>query len=357
MAEIQIPQTVEEIMLIQPNNVTFGQYTLTPVQENVLTLIIDALQQHMTKHKELPRDLFNQPYVEILCDEAQGENSKHQVKKAIRDMYKKEFRFKWIHPNIHKTVESEGCIINTMHDIKGTNKVIVNFTVWAIPFLVYYGIGVGGTRFNKAIALNIRGEYPKRIYKIICRWKDKPSFKYSIDQLREDLDLPDSYDNDLLKKKVLNPAVEKIKESGSDVWFEYEMLCEQPVKGRKPKADTVLFKIKTNNPTEAGGVQYDVYRYVYGWLCSIWPNTKTNKALDITDKLSELGVLSDVYKRICYYDEEVTTKAKTKKHVQNSLKKMLREEYSIETETAEELNQKEAKQKKFQEQVKRTKAK
>lgn len=357
MAEIKLPETVEEIMLIQPNNVTFGQYSLSPVQENVLTLIIDALQQQMTKHKELPRDLFNQPYVEILCDEARGENNKANVKKAIREMFRKEFRFKWMHPSIHKTVESEGTIINTMHDIKGTNKVVVNFTVWAIPFLVYYGIGVGGTRFNKAIALNIRGEYPKRIYKIICRWKDKQSFKYSIEQLRKDLDLPVKCTNANLERAVLKPAVEKIKESGSDVWFEYEMLCEQPVKGRKPKADTILFKIKTSNPTEAGGVQYDIYRYVYGWLCSIWPNTKSNKALDVTDKISELGVLSDVYKRIAYYDEEVLTKAKTKKHVQNSLKKMLREEYSIETETAEERGKKEAKQKKFQEQVKRTKAK
>lgn len=329
MSTIQFPQTVEEIMLIQPNNVTFGQYSLTPVQENVLTLIIDALQNHMTKHKELPRDLFNQPYVEIICDEAKGEKNKSNVKKAIRDMYKKEFRFKWLHPNIHKTVESEGCIITSMHDIKDSNKVIINFNIWAIPFLVYYGIGVGGTRFNKAIALNIRGEYPKRIYKFICRWKDKPSFKYSIDKLRQDLDLPDSYDNNLLKKKVLDPAVDKIKESGSDTWFEYEMLCEQPVKGRKPKADTVLFKIKTLSPKEAGGVQYDIYRYVYGWLESVWDKTKSSRAHEVVDKLSELGVLNDVYKRICFYDDQVASGAKTREHAANSLKKMLRDEYNI----------------------------
>lgn len=329
MTEIKIPETVEEIMLIQPNNVTFGQYSLTSVQENVLTLIIDALQKHMSKHKELPRDLFNQPYVEIICDEARGENNKTNVKKAIRDMYKKEFRFRWLHPSIHKTVESEGCIITTMHDIKGTNKVIVNFNIWAIPFLVYYGIGVGGTRFNKAIALNIRGEYPKRIYKIICRWKDKPSFKYSIDQLRKDLDLPEKCTNANLERAVLKPAAEKIKESGSDVWFEYEMLCEQPTKGRKPKADTILFKIKQKHPAEAGGQQYEFYRYVYGWFESIWDKNKSSKAHEITDKLSELGVLEDVYKRICYYDDKVVTGELTRAHASNKLKKMLREEYKI----------------------------
>lgn len=64
------PPTEEEIMLIQPNNVTFGQYNVSEWQENLLTLIGDKIQKHMTREKELPRDLFNQPYVVIMCDEA-----------------------------------------------------------------------------------------------------------------------------------------------------------------------------------------------------------------------------------------------------------------------------------------------
>ena len=38
-----IPPTEEEIMLIQPNNVTFGQYNISEWQENLLTLISDKL--------------------------------------------------------------------------------------------------------------------------------------------------------------------------------------------------------------------------------------------------------------------------------------------------------------------------
>ena len=64
------PPTEEEIMLIQPNNVTFGQYNVSEWQENLLTLIGDKIQKHMTREEELPRDLFNQPYVVIMCDEA-----------------------------------------------------------------------------------------------------------------------------------------------------------------------------------------------------------------------------------------------------------------------------------------------
>lgn len=53
------PPTEEEIMLIQPNNVTFGQYNVSEWQENLLTLIGDKIQKHMTREEELPRDLFN----------------------------------------------------------------------------------------------------------------------------------------------------------------------------------------------------------------------------------------------------------------------------------------------------------
>ncbi len=329
MSLITIPQTLDEIMLIQPNNVTFGQYSLTAVQENVLTLIIDALQKHMTKEQTLPRDLFNQPYVQITCDEARGENNKANVKRAIRDMYKKEFKFKWTHPVVHKDVETEGSIITTMHDIKGTNNVILNFNVWAIPFLAYYGLGVGGTWFNKGIALNIRGEYPKRIYKIICRWKDKQTFNYSIEQLRKDLDLPEKYNNANLERAVLKPSVEKIKESGSTVWFEYELTCKNPIKGRKPKADTVIFYIKNSKPKPTDGAQFEQYRYVLGWLQSVWDVNKSTKAHDVVDKLAEMGVLDVVYKRICFYDDEVASGKKTTTYAANCIKKMLREEYQI----------------------------
>lgn len=88
-----IPPTEEEIMLIQPNNVTFGQYNISEWQENLLTLISDKIQKHMTREEELPRDLFNQPYVTIRCDEAGGRNNKTKVLKEALDLTKRLFPF------------------------------------------------------------------------------------------------------------------------------------------------------------------------------------------------------------------------------------------------------------------------
>ena len=92
----------QDIMLIQPNNVIFSQYSISEIQENILTLITEQLQKYMTRSQEntLPRDLFGQPYVEILCDEAGGENHKSRVLKEAKDLMLKPFKFSWVHPNI-----------------------------------------------------------------------------------------------------------------------------------------------------------------------------------------------------------------------------------------------------------------
>lgn len=322
---------IDQIMLIQPNNVTFGRYSFNPIQENILTLAIDALQKHATKQAVIQTDLWGQPKITVICDEAAGMNNKSAVKIALRDMLKKPFEFKWTHPNMGKPIETGGIIFSTWHDILGTNRIELTLNVWAIPFLVYYGVGVGGTHFNKAIALNLDGEYPKRIYKMICRWKDKSSFKYSITQLRLDLDLPTSYDNTKIEERVLKPSRDKIKESSSDVWFEYEMLCEQPKKGRKPKADTILFKIKNNKPQETTGENFDRYNFVYRWLCDCFNPMKSDKARTFADKLNEMGELEKVYNRCIYWDDLITTgkNQMTSIKAQNSLKKLLREDYKL----------------------------
>lgn len=332
MAKDYIPITMPseaEIMNIQPNNVTFGQYSITEWQENILTLISDKLQKHMTREQQIPRDLFNQPYVEIVCDEAGGKNNKAKVKAEALDLTKKNFSFRWKHPTAHKDVETSGTIITTVHDIKKTNRIIINFNPWAIPFLLYYGVGVGGTRYSKSLALTLRGNYTKRIYKILCSQRDKKKYFYSIDQLKRDLEIPEVYSNAQIDQKILKPAKERIKESGSDIWFDYELICKHPVKGRKPKADTVVFSIHTLNPKETDGEQFERYAFVYRWISGAMGNPTNDRAVKAIEKITTMDALDEVYERCCYYDDRVTSGQQNKQHAYNALLKMLREEFQI----------------------------
>lgn len=323
-----LPPTQDEIMLIQPNNVTFGEYDITEWQENLLTLIGDRLQSHMSKEQEFNTDLFGQPYVTVICDEAGGLNNKTKVIQEARDLSKKLFSFRWLHPKIHKTIETSGVIVTTIHDVKGTNTINITVNPWAVPFLLYYGVGVGGTRYSKAIALTIPGMYSKRIYKILCSQRDRKEYFYDIEQFRKDLSIPLSYTNSLIRTRILEPAKKAIKESGSDVWFDFKMIAKKKTKGRKPKADTIIFLIKALHPREAGGEQFQIYNTVYNWM--VWAFGQTSsKSLDITEKLTATGRLKDVYNRALFYDDKICSGEMTKDHAINSLKKMLREEYGI----------------------------
>jgi plasmid replication initiation protein len=318
-----------DIMLMQPNNVTFSQYNISPIQENILTLITDALQSQMTREKQLSRDLFNQPYVTVICDEAGGLNNKNKVISEAKDLMKKLFEFRWTHPVLETEIETTGVIITTIHDVKKSNKVTLTINIWAIPFLIYYGMGVGGTRFNKGIALSLRGNYTKRIYKIICSQRDKGEYKYKIEQFRKDMEIPDTCDNNYINTKIIAPARERIKESGSDVWFDYKLYCRNKTKGRKPKDDTILFTIQTLHPQAAGGEQAERYEYVYGWIRRAMKHPTTDRALVAINKIIELNQLKTVYERCLYYDDQVSMGKIVGDHAYNSLLKMLREEYQI----------------------------
>ena len=316
-------------MLIQPNNVTFGQYSVTEWQENLLTLISDQIQQHMTREKQLPKDLFNQPVVEIKCDEAGGKNNKSKVLKEAIAMMRKNFSFRWVHPNIHQTVETFGVVITTVHNIKGTNRVALTLNPWAIPFLLYYGTGVGGTRYGKNIALTLRGNYTKRLYKIICSQRDRREYYYSIDQFCKDLEIPASYSNAQIDQKVLRPAQTRIKESEADVWFDYKFICKTPKKGQKPKADTIILFIHARNPQELRGDQQQQYSFVYRWVYGALSYPSDNTPVRALDKILESGRLKDVYDRCAYYDDKVCSGEMSTAHAQNSLAKMLREDFGI----------------------------
>ena len=85
---------INDLLLLQPKSVTFGQYDISERQENILTLITESLQKHMTKEKPLNTDLFGEPYVIIKCDEAGEQTTKNKVIQAAKELIPKLFSFR-----------------------------------------------------------------------------------------------------------------------------------------------------------------------------------------------------------------------------------------------------------------------
>ena len=66
----------------------------------------------------------------------------------------------------------------------------------------------------------------KRIYKMISAYKDKTRYEYPIETFRKDFNIGKSYSNSQIGKQILEPAMKRIKESNSDVWFDYELITK-----------------------------------------------------------------------------------------------------------------------------------
>lgn len=319
---------IKGLMLLQTNNITFGQFSISEWQDNILTLINEQLQKHMSGDADIPTDLFGEPYVDIVCDEVGGQNNKAKVIKEARDLLKKVFTFRWVDPELHRTMESCGVIITTIHNEIGTNRLRLNFNKWAVPFLLYYGKGVGGTIYSKNIALALRGDKTKRIYKIICSQRDKTDFYYPINQFRKDFEIAESYTNATIKKHILDPARDRIKESASSVWFDYEMITRFPKdNGRKQKADTIVFKIK-NTKAVQGSSQKARNNTIYRW-CTIAMGNDHQGIDTAFEAILASDRTDDFFNRLCYWEDQIATGEKTTEHVKNSILKVLRDDYGI----------------------------
>lgn len=320
--------SINDLILLQPKSVTFGQYDISEWQENILTLITESLQKHLTKEKPLNTDLFGEPYVVVKCDEAGGTNNKAKVIASAKDLISKVFSFQWKSKN-GKNVKSTGTIITTIHDVEGSNNLTINFNKWAIPFLLYYGEGSGGGLFSKNIALTLRGNMTKRIYKMISAYKDKTYYEYPIETFRKDFNVSKSYSNYLIGKKILEPAMKRIKESNSDVWFDYELKTKyKQNNGRKPKADTIVFHIKTTAATQ-GTDQFRRNETIRRWVDIAFDHPTDNKTITTTDKIISSDKCEMFFNKCIYYDDQITAGNMTTQHVKNTLRKILRDEFNI----------------------------
>lgn len=319
------------ISLVQPNKVTNARYHFSEREENILTLMISAIQGHMTRKKPIQTDLFNQPCVDIDVSEMGNSARKADYLKAANSMRKKDFSFTWDDPETRKEVESEGCLVTTVHNYKETSKIRLTINTWAIPYLLYWGkeedgkLG-GGTIFNKQKALSLRGNYTKRLYKLCCRWKDRGGFSMSLDEFREMMEIRGKYPRPkLLAQKVLDPARDRMREGGAEIYFEYEL---KKVNSRS--YNVIMFKILSNESPKVQDKVGEWYSFIYSFLCRTWPNYKSDKAMRIVEGLSQdARLLREAYERFCKLDDELTKGGRGAEDVVRLTKHILKADFGV----------------------------
>lgn len=319
---------------LESKNLTLGMYDYSEVQQNVITLIQQQLEKYMTKDAKeavVRLDSMGEPYIVIDTDEASSKKNKAYVIEEVRKMFDKTITFRWRHPTWGEDIKTTCPIVTAIHDVVGKHYIKVNYNRWAIPFLIWYGKGVGGTVYDKTISLTLQGKYTKRIYKLICSYRDKDHYDYDIKQFCKDFNIAKSYTPNKIKNLILKKAKEDIDMANSDVTFDYEILTVKLGKA-KPKADKIRFyphwkKTRNNLNKEDTKLYSKCYRIIS--VCNV-PETDV---VTICDLLLNNGMMNIVCERWDYYEDRICAGDRmasgqpyTTAIAINSMRKMMREE-------------------------------
>lgn len=333
---VKVRTLQDTIKLLQPKSVVLANYKLNEWQENILTLIMEQLQSYMSKSLNLLRpDILGEITVRINCNEIAGDDKKKAIA-LIEKLMTCKFEFWWqldtttgYAPRGTKKIETKGIIISTMHNYVGTSYVDLVINKWAFPFLLYYGNGVGGNLYSKQNALMIPGKYAKRLYKTLCGYLDKKTFKFRIDDMRRQWNIPATYTNAQLRRSIINPAVETINQyvENMHVGAEFIVDAADDTKGKTP-FDTVLFTIETTEPAGAAAPlsENSMAAAVIAFLSPIIEEPYRSRLPAITTNWKNHGDLPFVHSKVTYYADLLKQGKITPQKMKNYLLKAILDE-------------------------------
>ena len=86
------------------------------------------------------------------------------------------------------------------------------------------------TRFELEEFIRLRGKYTKQIYRLLKQWRTVGHFSCLMKDFRELVDVPDKYNTAELTRRVLDPAIDKLKE----IYAFRNLKYEYSYKGHKP---------------------------------------------------------------------------------------------------------------------------
>lgn len=285
------PTKIHPDTIIQPNRVTMMRYAIKPLEENLMTLVMDCFRAELYNGKMMDRNLWGEPVLNLNLKDISPKQKPSDTYKALKDLKRREFGYTYISPKNNKEVEVDGVLFPTV--LRSGEFVQVKINTDALPFLLWLGESGGeATYFNKVTALALSGGHSKRLYKMLCSWKKSGGWRIKVDEFKSMIDVRHGLRD--LKRFVLEPAKEELySNQNSDIWFEYSTETSKELKmqggrGRKPH-DQIVFKIHTRYKSKneqleelRNGVSLEYFTTVFNFLIHCIGQI-TSMAQDITE--------------------------------------------------------------------------
>lgn len=295
--------------LYQSNDVTVARYDYTTLQERIFNVAMYQLQgpidDIMNRRKKIHQlDLFQEPNTDVLIPiplKLVGTPGQYtRIKEAAKNMCGiiVTMRGNDLHGKTWK--EYAGLFSKVQVHDTYSNIITCHMRQDVARHLISVDISEAGrpknyTGYLLEVALSTGHKYSSRIYKLISSWKDKGGMYITLDQLRDWLGLGDKYtDYHLLKKRILDPVQEELKEI-ADCW--YNMGEIEEIKDGK-KVVALRFKI-VNSDIEKQ--RADLFHNLYTVIQQMFQVTKL-QWVDLEPVLAKQD-RDTVLRKIEYIDE------------------------------------------------------
>jgi plasmid replication initiation protein len=276
-----------EIVIIQPNAVTNARYDYSQLQKDFMLYYIEAMNKHMTKEKELSRDLFGNMLIEMDLKDISKSNNHAKMLAAIKDLIKKPISYYYNRDD--GTYDVHTTLIASLIHKRNTGRIYIKTTEESLPIVRW--LGEGFTTFNRNIALSLSSVYAKRLYELCCRWKDKGFCRMKLEEFRVMMCVENKYQKiSDLKANVLDIG-EKFLKEGADLFFTYTLRKENGSKAFN------WLELNIHNQIE-NGKSGEWYQSLYNNLYQIYRNARAIEICDYLATNKELKKANERFKRL-----------------------------------------------------------
>ena len=225
-------------------------------------------------------------------------------------------------------VHTSSVIITDVNYIEGRSDVVLAYiNPRAVPFLLYCGSGIGGTQFNRDVALSLHGVYAKRIYEMLCDWgTSKSVVNVPVSEMRKMFLLSDKYRNVDICRRILEPAKQEISASKSNYLFDYQMVYDpeygMDASAGKKRANVVRFSIVKKEGVNLKDLSY---KTLVLYLKEVADDEKAHLCEPLASQVVDNGQDWKLKSKFEFYYRKCQSGKMSKDAFRNTLLKIIRE--------------------------------
>lgn len=230
---------MKKLEIFQDNVLTLARYEMTEAEKNILYMVVAQIKKE---------DPVTKMYQVSVKEMAEVTGSKELMFEAYKQATQKLISRVFVTTLQNGDILQAGFIASALYK-KGTGTIQIELSQMVRPF--YVDLNVRFTKMQLAAAISLNSAYAKRIYELLCMYKNMKdkTFKRDLSEIKNMLGIvnpktgKDSYPTwTKFQKNVLDVSSKEIN-GHTDITFTFKPIYgDRPGRGRKP-VEQVEFEV------------------------------------------------------------------------------------------------------------------